>query len=92
MKDELIKILIGLHDNDSWDLAEIFAKGLYNNTFRESYIESILGFLTIASRLTQDTTKQENLKNAITKLQQLRKQERQEKENENPDEMLKELF
>lgn len=92
MKDELIKILIWLHDNDSWDLAEIFAKWLYNNTFRESYIESILWFLTIASRLTQDTTKQENLKNAITKLQQLRKQERQEKENENPDEMLKELF
>lgn len=92
MKDELIKILIWLHDNDSWDLAEIFAKWLYNNTFKESYIESILWFLTIASKLTQDTTKQENLKNAITKLQQLRQQEQLEKENENPDKILKELF
>jgi len=92
MKDELIKILIWLHDNDSWDLAEIFAKWLYNNPFKESYIESILWFLTIASRLTTDTTKQENLKNAITKLQQLREEERQEKQNENPDEILQQLF
>lgn len=92
MKDELIKILIWLHDNDSWDLAEIFAKWLYNNLFKESYIESILWFLTIASRLTTDTTKQENLKNAITKLQQLREEERLEKENENHDEILEQLF
>lgn len=92
MKDELIKILIWLHDNDSWDLAEIFAKWLYNNKFKESYIESILWFLTIASRLTTDTTKQENLKNAITKLQQLREEERLEKENENHDEILEQLF
>lgn len=92
MKNELIKILIWLHDNDSWDLAEIFAKWLYNNLFKESYIESILWFLTIASRLTTDTTKQENLKNAITKLQQLREEERLEKENENHDEILEQLF
>lgn len=92
MKDELIKILIWLHNNDSWDLAQMFAIWLYNNTFKESYIDSILWFLNIASRLTQDTKKQENLKNAITKLQQLKVQERQEKENENPDEILEQLF
>lgn len=92
MKEDLLKILIELRETESWDLAKDLAIWIYNSKeLKENYCFSIIDFLNIALKLTKEIEKQENLKNAITKLQLLKKREEKDKENENV-ELLMEQF
>lgn len=92
MKDILLKILIELKETESWDLAEDFLMAIYNlSELSDRYFESIYNFLEIASKITKDKVKKENMEKAILKLKTFKEIERKEKENENSEDILKEL-
>lgn len=93
MKKELLNILIKLHETNSWDLASLLAKWVFNiQEIKQSYITSIIWFLKIAKKQSKDKVQIENLELAITNLQALRKQEQEEKKNENYEEILEKIF
>ena len=84
MREKLLEILIELRETDSWDLAKELAIWIYNNErLSNSCYNSILNFLNIALKLTNEIEKQENIKKSITRLEILKKREAKDKENEN---------
>lgn len=92
MKEKIIQILQWLHENQAWDLAEMFIVWLSQNVFKESYVESIVGFLIIAIQLTKDKHQQEELQQAYIKLQTLKQQEAKERKFENYEQILQNIF
>lgn len=93
MKEEIIKILVWLHENNAWDLSQEIAKWVYNmEIFETHYVDSILWFLDTAIKLWINEEKQNILIEAYNKIQELRIQEMEEKKKQNIDNILDELF
>lgn len=83
MKEELLNILIKLKEQGSWDLAEELAFWVHKTpTLKESYIDSIISFLNIASKNAKDNNQINNLVEAKNKLMNIKRQEQLEREQE----------